>query len=538
MRRIYLNEDNAHFYANHPSTDMTVEGLQRLVDTYTRGTQVAGIMFCVNVRRALFASEAWEPLYVDYDPDAGPDQPCLAWLAPGDRELRLGSQGRQWVHNLWLLRERGIDHPQVWLDRCRQHGVEGWLSMRMNDCHYTAIGDAFWHSTLWKTRPELRRAPYRAEGGLEMAFDYGHPEVREHHLALIRELFARYDMTGLELDWMRWGMYFAPGREQAGLGQMTDFVRQVHALAQGSAERVGHPVKVAVRVPAEPSSCLSLGLDVLTWAAEGLVDTVILSSFLGCANLDYPIAIWRRLLGPGIRLLAHAESCVDPYPAPDVQVLSYEVLYGAAASALQRGADGIYLFNECYRESDEPLVLAHLLTHAGSLETLAKVARRQVVSYPQVHAPGESDRTVLPIPLQVADQPGVYVRKRKDFGRMARNVTLRIATGTVEGVCQAALRLGFSHDTPPDLGEELTVRLNGVVLAPALPPRYQDLAHDWKVRHGWPNDGFPGTVGQVLSYGVPLAALQSDVNVVEFEPPSGQGSLEWAEILLLPTSTV
>ncbi len=52
----YFNEDNHHFYGAHPPQDMTVEGLNRLVDCYAEGTQVTGILFCVNVQRALFES--------------------------------------------------------------------------------------------------------------------------------------------------------------------------------------------------------------------------------------------------------------------------------------------------------------------------------------------------------------------------------------------------------------------------------------------------------------------------------------------------
>ena len=34
QRTIYFNEDNHHFYGAHPPEDMSVEGIQLLVDTY------------------------------------------------------------------------------------------------------------------------------------------------------------------------------------------------------------------------------------------------------------------------------------------------------------------------------------------------------------------------------------------------------------------------------------------------------------------------------------------------------------------------
>jgi hypothetical protein len=76
-RTIYFNEDNHHFYGAHPPEDMSVEGVQRLVDFYAVNTQVAGILFCVNVQRALFDSRVWERFWDGYDPALGEEQPAL-----------------------------------------------------------------------------------------------------------------------------------------------------------------------------------------------------------------------------------------------------------------------------------------------------------------------------------------------------------------------------------------------------------------------------------------------------------------------------
>ena len=422
--RIWINEDNHHFYGCHPPEDMTPEGVDRLVDTYAEGNHVAGILFCVNVQRALFDSNVWETFYGDYDPEKGEDQPCL-------------KRGHG-IKNLWLLNQRGVDHHARWLARCRHHGIEAWLTMRMNDAHGLKEHEVLqqdpdadvepscleWPSTFWRERPDLRRAPYRWERSLEGAFDYGKEEVREHHLRLVRELLERYDMDGLELDWLRWVLHFAPGGEQRGRELLTDFVRQVRRLAEESGRRVGHPVKLAVRVPANPQSCLELGYDVIAWAREGLIDMVTISGFLGCANFDLPLDLWRALSGPGIKILAHCESTVRPHPGYKRSYVSYEFLFGSAASALHRGADGVYLFNECYRESDEPELLGYVLEHAGNPETLHRTVRRHAVTYPQIYAPGSGIGTVLPIPLKPNEEGA-------DFGRFEENITLRISVGTL-----------------------------------------------------------------------------------------------------------
>ena len=53
-RSIFINEDDAHFYSCHPAEDMNEEGLRRLVDYYVEDTQVAGVLFCCSMQKALF----------------------------------------------------------------------------------------------------------------------------------------------------------------------------------------------------------------------------------------------------------------------------------------------------------------------------------------------------------------------------------------------------------------------------------------------------------------------------------------------------
>jgi hypothetical protein len=533
---LYINEDNQSFYNSRPESEMTPEGVDRVVDLAAQ-FPVTGIAFCVNVQRALFESKVWETFYGDYDPAKGLEQPA-EWRRHGAR-------------NLWLLAQRGIDHHARWLARCKHHGIEGWLSMRMNDCHglkeYSqaeAGVDAThwtrnWPSTWWREHPELRRAPYRYERSWEGAFDYSHKEVRDHHMALVRELLGRFDMFGLELDWMRWGMMFAPGKEQAGLELLTEFMRETRLLSAASAQRVGHPVKLAVRVPAEPAACLALGFDVPQWAKEGLVDVVILSSFLGTANFDYPVSIWRHLLGPDIKIIANAEGVVGAHPWPKSFETGYvgttAFTFGAAASALHRGVDGIHLFNHCpsklLQGPEKARDLYALFRDVADLSAVTRRPRRNAVSYPQVFAPGETCRAVLPVPLRV---PRIGVA----FGRMEENITLRIAVGPKPADGIACLQLGFSADVPPLDANTIVLRVNQNVCKPCasrpVPFVTQAKDHMRDFIHGDP----PKDAIQVLLWELPLDVLQDDTNVVEFVPPQVDGSLVWAEILLAPNPAV
>ena len=108
----------------------------------------------------------------------------------------------------------------------------------------------FMHSTFWLAHPEYWRVPGSTSGWTDRAFDYAIPAVREHHMAFVRELLARYDADGLELDWMRFGYHFKPGHEEEGrahsdclharrarIGQRLG--RQAWASHQGQRPRAG-----------------------------------------------------------------------------------------------------------------------------------------------------------------------------------------------------------------------------------------------------------------------------------------------------------
>ena len=294
-----MNEDNEHFY-ERPEEEMSADGCRKLVDFYADAGGVKGMLFCVNMQRALYDSDVWER-FRDVE---------------GDDRYQKG---------LRLLSERKIDNFAIWLDRARERGMEAWLTMRMNDSHglkEAANGissrHARWPSETWRAHPEWRRAPWRLERSWEGSYNYAVPEVYEHHLALVREIFARWGdrMDGLELDWLRWGFFFKPGFEVEGRALLTKFVKEVRRLADEAGRRSGRRIRLAHRVPTNPESAFNYGFDVAAWKKAGCVDMLTLSLFCGGNDFSLPV--------------------------------------GGDADALARGANGVYLFNECYLYSNPP----------------------------------------------------------------------------------------------------------------------------------------------------------------------------------------
>lgn len=418
-RRLCLNEDSGHAYAYMASEQTNEESLRELVDLYTRNTQIGQIMFCVNVQRALFDSRSWQPAFDGYDPEGPDDQPLFRWVFDTDRNTPAGRtvfRERRKVHCLWLLAKKGIDHFAVWLDQCRKRQVEGWLSIRMNDSHYTHEPRCNWHNRFWLEHPELRIDAGSRPGC--SGFDFSHQAVRDHYLALARELFERYDMDGLELDWMRWGFALPFGQERVRSHVITDFMTEIRDLSKICSDRTGRPVRLGARVPVDLQSSLSLGYDAIKWIQSGLIDQIVPSVFYADQWLDYPVETWQSVIDgrPVDLAICLCAELTDPTTGKVVPD-SPATYRGAAGAALAKGADQIYLFNTCYRadqfhEPENPEIenrfdgrcgrqhytkhireprndsLREILTTCGSLETIVGRPRRHVLTDQRFVVPG------------------------------------------------------------------------------------------------------------------------------------------------------
>ena len=513
--QICINEDNGHFYANRTQDQMTEAEVRGLIDKYA-GMGVDSIFFCTNVRRALFDSKVWEPVYHGYNPDAGIDQPALNGMKEEEKKLELSNQSLQLMHNLWLLKERGIDHHKIWLEQCRKNNIEGWLTVRMNDVHHSDNPDCFWHSTLWKTRPDLWRVQHKFESWWDRAFDYGKKEVRDHHFALIKELLERYDPDGLELDWIRAIFHFAPGMEEEGSRILTQFVCEVKELVDEWSKKRGHKIKLSVRIPENPETSIRLGMDASTWIREGLVDQIVLSQWLSVISFDSPIEIWKSIIGDKkVDVALNISTSFLPYSASWSRRAgcepTLEILRGVANSAIFKGVDRLYFFNYCYISTRDPEFLRETLSDIKSPAALAEKSRRHFISPYEINAPGESESSVLPISFSDNSGPGKY----------GRSITLYPNIGKINGKVSSCAIIGFDKDQPKPAGaSDLEIRVNGELCSLAentdLPEPITSIAEP------------------VFMFEIPEGTLHDGRNAVEILPKdeSTEGTIVWCEIFV------
>ena len=326
---LIVNEDNDHYF-KIPSEFMTEKALCDYID-YTCQGKVTHFFMCPSGQRASFDSRTWEPIW------AGANEPDYA-----------GRTNNIWCVNAKLLNDRGIDPYAVWAKRCRERGVSPWLTMRMNDVHYSNVTNYFRNTTFCRTRKDLWINPKGREWS-DTSLDYAQSEVREYSFGHLRELVERWDVDGVELDWMRFGRHLRPGRERADAHHLDDFVRRARRLLDDVGAKRGRRLSLGVRVCRDPGLAISkMGMDVAAWAKEGLVDLVVPHSFFQ-TDSGIAVAEWKNRIAaanPKVRVVPGIDSVV-PVGGRDVP-MTIEMYRGVAAKFHREGAEDIYLFNLPY----------------------------------------------------------------------------------------------------------------------------------------------------------------------------------------------
>lgn len=471
-KRLIFNQDNSEFFIGSfgPVRPETVDSYIKSI----AGKAVTDLFICVNAQRTNYRSKVWEADWDGYDPKGGDDQPFFAGIAP-DRAFE-----REWTRMSYEWSRFGVDYPARALAAARVNGMRGWLSVRMNDAHYPARPGHPYHSTFWRQHPE-----WHLEG---TSLDYGRKEVREHYLALIRELLSKYEMQGLELDFMRHGHYFRPEKIHEGRRIMTAFVAEVRKLATDAAKRSGRRLQIAVRVPGTPWIAAQRGLDAVAWAKQGDVDLIAASPWWASTQSDIPVETWKgALIGTRAEVAVALEDGISSGPVKRRAMLPEESR-GVALAAVHRGADAIYLFNLFTGPIQKwsPDEYSGFLTTAANEEKLRALPRRHPVTIIDPWAEGEPG---TPAPL--AQQDSV--------------VSFRIAIGPAPRAGDE-VTAGLGFETGATIA---SVQLNGIEGAEA------------------------GRDGDLTRYKFPATAARAGHNLVRVTR-SGGPKLTWVELRVVP----
>ena len=268
------------------------------------------------------------------------------------------------------LHRRGTDIMHVVADQAHRHGVEVVAGMRMSDTHQRQPDpDSPGVTQLMLDHPEYTIR--RQDGMQETALDYSFREVREHRLAILRELAEGYDIDGLELDFVRWGKHFAREEAPFKVDIMTDFVGRVReTLDEAARRRARDRLVLGVQVPRSLYLSLLCGLDARAWVTRGWLDYIIQCD-TNSPDPQIPVAEFASFCRDSqcthhVRMgnmMAHWGS--KPYVTGRTtayknskgyygMVLTAEEACGTAANIYGFGADGLGLWNLCYNLGMRP----------------------------------------------------------------------------------------------------------------------------------------------------------------------------------------
>ena len=370
-----------------PSIRTPEDYLALRIGPLAKKTEVAGLAYCGN-----FGLPIWE---MKRDPIAAlgddPLQPILQfWKRDGrtfffsmrmnDKHHAYFNWAHLWddfrrTHRYWFLQPPSDaewkDEVLPWLnDPARPGPQEMWAKVQ--------------------TQPEaLRAGPNREANGEKLLYDYSKAEVRRHYLAILREACRRYDLDGVELDWLRYPKFFRDGEVNAAV--LTEFVRDARSILDEAAKRRGHALRLVTRVPDSPTRTTELGLDVEAWLKAGWIDAVIAGNgfTFGSNALDEWVTLAHRHRVPVYGVIERMPRGFARYGSP-------ETLRAAAATLWARGADGLYTFN-FYNTAEYPL-LAELSDPAR----LAHLPKEFFVDAYSVTNNGTVSKTPLPLDLKAS----------------------------------------------------------------------------------------------------------------------------------------
>ena len=345
-RRIIMNNDGNDCRQFDPDEPRTVEiFLSKRVSPLV-GTHVDAIFYCSGVFNLYtHKSDETEPLGV--------------------------GETAQWAWSPELIRQ-GTDSLEVVIDFGHAHEMEVFWSMRMNDTHDSDNRNSHLFCQWKKDHPEclMRHVAERfMYGGRRWsALNYARPAVRDKVFCILEDVCTRYDVDGVELDFFRHPVYFPPQITggvvtEEHCDQMTALLRRIRKMTEDVGLTRNRPILIAVRVPDSIGYAKAIGLDLIQWLEEDLVDIVSGSGYFHLEPWENLVALGRQYDVPVYAVISGSRMVDPSHPEGKGAIRAWR---GEAANAWGAGVDGIYTFNRfdpldpIFRELGDPVKLETL----------------------------------------------------------------------------------------------------------------------------------------------------------------------------------
>jgi len=389
-----------------------------LVDQYA-DSQVDVLIFNIFSKRSMTPSEVWDDVA---DINKRTDEYGIA-VDYSNEEVGFTK----------CYDELNIDPYGIWIERCKEVGIEPWISIRTNDIHdaYSYAPTSSHRSMYFYEALEkdllIGRLPRHGEAYM-YCYDYAEPEISQKMLDYIEEQLNRYDVYGLELDYLRELVNVDYIRNKEAAEIMTNFMREVKKLVTAAEEKYGHEIKIAARLARDIDQCKTFGLDAETWDKEGLVDIISLDGRWESVDTDIPIAVWRERC-PNVHI-SGGISCNfyrNVGSSDEINTkLNADMANGMAAAYVAQGVDSIYLYNFfTYPEM--------LIDLVGDSDTIFSSPRRHLITYQAeeyITVPF-GVKAYVPLPKTIA--AGKTAEFSLPIGFVQEDKTVRLVMGLTSG---------------------------------------------------------------------------------------------------------
>ena len=512
IQGIVINQDAASIVKS--CMGVTKDDMINFVKQF-EGTHVTDYILNVNSTIVLFPSETWTDYSEKYYQKT---ENGVAVDYSSDELLKAAR---------YMYEELGFDYVSVFTEEFPKIGINPWLSFRMNDIHGHGEVTGNLLSDFYHEHPDIRRVQYdtRAGKSYQYAQDYSYELVRTHMLNLINESLNRYDVYGIELDYQRDIRLWRIGGEAEGVDILNGFMRDVNKLVSVYEEKYGHEIKISVRVASDVETTFEFGLDVMTWASEGIIDMITPTGRYESTDDDIPVAHWKSLLEPYGTVVA---PCIDARVrnAATRKLISkhtFESMCGIAANMLSQGADKIYLFNymrtlsgdqidedDRITTTDNTLQLStakgyfNMITTCGSYDKLMTVNRRIIPTYNDTNPLWETNNSQVP-----------------QSAMPNKAITLHIPVGDVPSGAKVTLKFSVSAESAAKEGNRPLVYVNSV------PCTFEKAGYITEF-----------TNNVVLSYTVPYEACADGYLTAQIIPTKEYLTVDHAEAYITAPETV
>jgi hypothetical protein len=331
--------------------------------------------------------------------------------------------------------------------------MEAFASMRMNDLHFNdpAIRYPLGQGDFWLEHPHTYIGDATIGWHADGALNFVHPQVRAYKLAMIAEICERFDIDGIDLDFMRFPVYFTRGEGERHIPLMTAFVRKARAIVDRAGQQRGRKLELGVRLPTRMDICRRLGFDPVAFARQRLVDFITLTPFLHNFP-SVPVRRFREQLGDDAMPIYAGLMAHSPHGR-----LSQGAFRASAANCFREDADGLYLFNYFFgNKEDRAVGLSWREPSRGLLQGLGKASALQGCN--KVYSAGtrgdhygSEPSYVLPASVAPGETLTIGVDMAEEVGeKMPRRVLLflRVSAST-------DLRVTWNSAVVPALGNPL-----------------------------------------------------------------------------------